>query len=86
MSVIMLSFEGVSTSVPATTRDGPRGVLSPSLALEACFRGELRSMPFAAPEGTVPPLTGEDRKKSGEEDGTFCRDARGVPWVGICCS
>lgn len=86
MSVVMLSFENAGSTVPATTLDGPRGVLSPSLASEACFRGELRSIPFAAPEGTVPPLTGEDRKKSGEEDGTLCRDARGVPRVGLCWS
>ncbi len=79
MSVVMLSSDDICSSAPATARDGPRGVLSPSLAFEACLRGELRSMPFAAPEGTVPPLTGEDRKKSGEEDGTLCRDARGVP-------
>ena len=53
---------------------GARGVLP---AREDCFRGELMSrlgFPFPFPFGA----TGDEWKKSGEEDWIFCRLAWGV--------
>lgn len=52
----------------------PLGVLS---AVDTCLNGELicmASLPFVF----AAPLTGDERKNSGDDDATFCCDARGV--------
>ncbi len=84
----MLALELLRISVsqwsePPTGRDVPLGVLSPSVAFEACLRGELMSI-RSAPGAAATPLTGDDRKNNGEDDAMFCRDARGVPCDGVC--
>ena len=56
---------------------GPLGVRSPSAALDACLRGELISI-LSFPFATDLPLTGEERKNRGEDDGGACRDGCGV--------
>ena len=54
----------------------PLGVLS---AIDICFKGELICM-ASLPLVFMAPLTGDERKNSGDEDATFCCDARGVTW------
>ena len=58
----------------------PLGVLS---AIDACFNGELISIASFL-LASASPLTGDERKKRGEDDATFWRDARGVVCELIC--
>ena len=53
----------------------PLGVL---LAIDTCFNGELICMALL-PFVFAAPLTGDERKNSGDEEATFCFDTRGVP-------
>ena len=57
----------------------PRGVTSP-LTEDDCLKGELISIRSLA-AGPEEPLAGDDRKNSGDEEATFCCDARGVAWA-----
>ena len=60
---------------------GARGVLP---ATEGCFKGQLMSI-LALPFGTLGSTAGDERKKRGDEDGTFRRDAGDVACDCACC-
>lgn len=52
-------------------------------AIDVFLSGELISIPsFVFASAT--PLAGDERKNSGEDDATFCRDARGVACKSAC--
>lgn len=47
-------------------------------AIDVWRNGELISIPSLAIT-PAPPLAGDERKNNGDEEGSFCREARGVP-------